>query len=305
MIDLRKINLNLLLALDALLSEKHVTKAAEKLFLTQSAMSNSLNQLRNIFDDQLLIRGPKGMLPTALATQIHPQLKILLESMSAFFTHETKFNPATSDRVFNIGMSDHAEFLLLPKMLKIIEHQAPNIELAISRLNYARNEQTFTNNEIELGIGSLIKGQLNLMKKPLLEIKGLVVARKDHPLMQKKITLKRYLNAKHIRILYRGPEQRHMSNVENALANMGESRDTALTLQHVLPVLFTLQESDLIATVPNILSPELADKLGLAIQPIPFKVDACKTYLLWHASTDEDLGLKWLRSVALEAAFGK
>ena len=302
MIDLRKINLNLLLALDALLSECHVTRASKKLFITQSAMSNSLNQLRELFNDELLVRGPKGMLPTPLAIKLKPKLKQLLESMNTFFAHENEFNPATSTRTFHIGMSDHAEFLLLPKLLTMLTIQAPHVEVSIQHLNSVVNDHRFTTQDLELGVGCMVQNTSNLYTTPLFNIRGQVIARKDHPLMQKRLTLKRYLNAKHLRITYHKNQLRITSNVEMALAEMGKARDIQATLRHVLPALFCLQDSDLIATIPNLLTPDLAERLHLALQPLPFKIHSCQTFLAWHNSTDQDPGLQWLRSEILKAA---
>jgi len=237
--NIKKINLNLLQALDALLTEAHVTRAAKKLFITQSAMSNALNQLRELFQDDLLVRGPEGMLLTPKAETLQPKLHQLIRELQQLTVIEPIFDSKQSDRVFNIGMSDIAEFLLLPEILKRLRKEAPHVRLEIQHVNHVTSLHPFKKKNIELACGCLVDDILHLNKEHCFTFKGIVIARRDHPLMQTKITLKQYLNAKHIRVKYQA--RLEGTNIDQTLEKLGKKRNTVVTLAHVIPTLFTLR----------------------------------------------------------------
>lgn len=288
-----KLNLNLLHALDALLSERSVTRAGEKVFISQSAMSNTLNQLRDQFEDDLLVRGPKGMELTPLAKQLQPDLSRLMGEMKQLVSKPANFDPATSERVFKVGMSDLAEFFLLPILLETLNKKAPNVQLHLEHADYVDTPGPFVSNQIELSVGCIFDGNTHLSSEELLSFSVNVIARANHPLMQKKLTLKNYLSARHIRVQYR-PESNY-TKIDKSLQKLGKKRNVILTVKDVIPILFMLQNTDLLATIPSFLSPRLAKKLNLSMQELPFDVPLCPTHLVWHRQNNNDPGLIWLR----------
>lgn len=294
--NINKINLNLLKTLGALLTERHVSRAAEKLYLSQSAVSNSLNQLREVFQDELLIRaGVEGMTPTPRALELQPQVHQVLQKINQLIFTDKTFNPNTSNRKFKLGMSDHTEFCILPNLLDILCKHAPDVELSVQHVNQLNGNEPLQNGELDLVIGCLFSDSANLVTEDLFDIKGVVAARKSHPLMQKRMTLKQYLSAKHLRIQYR--QDNEPTNIDKALLALGETRDVTLSIPHVLPALFSLQHNDLLATIPNFVPDKLARKLNLAIQPIPFKMNLVPTQQTWHRRFDNDPGHQWLREM--------
>lgn len=132
--NLYRINLNLLKVFSVLMREQHVSDAAKRLHLTQSAISNSLQQLREIFQDELLVRGPKKMLPTKKALLLAPRIDQALSQLEESLFHTDEFNYRTSERIFNLGMTDSAEYIILPKLYEQLKNLAPNVSLKI--LNY-------------------------------------------------------------------------------------------------------------------------------------------------------------------------
>ena len=291
--NIRRLNLNLLTALDVLLSERNVTRAGEKLFVSQSAMSNTLAQLRELFHDELLVRGPGGMIPTKLGLSLQPEIHRLLSEVEQLITAREAFDPQHSQRVFRLGMSDHVEFCILPTLLKRISKSAPNIELHIEHMNDASNCQALHNGTVELAIASLLDVHNQINTEPLFEAAACVIASKDNPLMQKKLTMKAYLSADHLRIRYQSSSQPTL--VDHRLAEMGKKRHVVITLPHVLPALFSLKNTPLLATLPNFISDALANKLGLTMQALPFQLNTIKVKQAWHISHENDPGHRWLR----------
>lgn len=160
MIDLHKINLNLLVAFDLLYQEKSVTKAARRGFVTQSTMSFNLSQLREIFHDKLFTRVTGGITPTKLAKELAIKIREVLEGISAIFFMESKFDSTVSDRVFNVGVSEYIEFILLPNLYRYLFKYAPNITLQLKRmpLKIADNV-AFIDSKHDVCVGSALDNQ--------------------------------------------------------------------------------------------------------------------------------------------------
>ncbi len=134
--DLRRVDLNLLVIFEALMFERNLTRVAEKLFIGQPAVSAALGRLRDLFDDQLLLRNGRAMEPTARALDILKEIRPALDTISGAVSRAKEFDPATSADVFRIGLSDDAEFGLLPPLLKQLREEAPGIIVVIRRANY-------------------------------------------------------------------------------------------------------------------------------------------------------------------------
>jgi DNA-binding transcriptional LysR family regulator len=303
----KKNNLNLLQALDALLTEKNVTRAAKKLCITQSAMSNSLLQLRRFFCDDLLVRGVGGFVLTPKAKFIQPKLHSSIKKLQNIYEMDLKFIPKESNRTFNIGMSEIAQFLLLPNILSRIQKEAPDVKLEIKTINQVvsyepfQNSDTFNNGNLELAFGCLSDtGNIHqLVKDPCFKLDRCVVARKGHPLLQKKISLKQYLSAKHIHLTYQ--PMMKPGHFDQALKKIGKKRNITISLTHLYPILFMLQRTDLIASLPDDLPKRLAKKLNLITQPIPFDMPERYIYTVWPRESKDDHGLTWIKAIFEES----
>ncbi len=150
--DLRRVDLNLLIVFETLMHERSVTRAAEKLFLGQPAISAALSRLRSLFDDPLFVRTGRSMEPTARAEEIFGLLSPALDSISTAVSRAAEFDPATSTQVFRIGLSDDVEFALLPQLLKRLRAEAPGIVLVVRRVNYLLVPAKLSSGEISIGV---------------------------------------------------------------------------------------------------------------------------------------------------------
>lgn len=297
--NINSINLNLFVALDALLTECHVSRAAEKLFITQGAMSNNLNQLRQLFEDELLVRGKQGMVLTRNAKKIQPKIRQIVIQATALVQGEQGFIPALSTRVFELGLSDYGEYCIMPRLMGVLRDKAPHVKINTSIVSHVTDPVLFERGEVELVIGCLFSDNPHLCCSSLPSSKPIVVASATHPTMQGELTIDKYLAAKHIRIRYQVPQS--TTRVDNALNKLGYKRDVALTLPQILPALFILPQTDLVATTPAYLPDCLVKDLGLLVKPTPFIVDNITPFMVWHRQDDQDDGLAWLRDQILQA----
>lgn len=165
--DLRRVDLNLLIVFETLMHERSVTRAAEKLFLGQPAISAALSRLRGLFDDPLFVRTGRSMEPSARAVEIFALLSPALDSISTAVSRAAEFDPATSTAVFRIGLSDDVEFALLPPLLKRLRAEAPGIVLVIRRVNYILMPGLLASGEISIGVSYTADLPANAKRKLL------------------------------------------------------------------------------------------------------------------------------------------
>jgi DNA-binding transcriptional LysR family regulator len=291
--DIHDIDLNLVHALDALLSEGHVTRAAARLGITQSAASHALARLRDQLGDLLLVRGARGaMVPTALAERLQPQLRKVLDDLEAVLRGET-FDPATARRAFHLGGSDYAELVLLPALAARFEKHAPHIDLWV---------HTFDND----GDGDLVSGKLDVVlhprrgaarasgtfERPLLDESFTCIMRHEHPLAGGRLTLARYCDASHLMVAPRGTPG---SFVDDALAAVGRKRRVALAVPHFLVVPYVVASSDLIATLATRVAELVARTLDLVTMPPPVAVAKFTMAMSWHERNHRDPAHRWFR----------
>jgi len=294
-------NLNLLITLDALLTERHVSRAAGKVFITQPAMSNSLTQLRELFKDKLLIRSGNSMELTPLAIDIAPKIKNILQEIEDTITHSKLFDPKTAKRVFRIGMSDYGEFVLLPHLAEKLATLAPNISLRIIHLNMLNDPSIFIAGKMDIGIGIAALQSPAINSEKLFTEDAICAARTDHPAI-KNLTPKKYLAAKHLAIAYEDEPSSAMT--DSTLKSIGAVRDIALAVPHLLAAMHTLAKTPLVATVPKRVALTLQRQLKLAIHKPPFAIPAVTISQAWHKRFDDDAGHKWLRELIKEIAQG-
>lgn len=295
-----KKNLNLMQSLDALLDTANVSQAAKRMHISQSAMSNVLTQLRQQFDDPLLVRDKRKMILTPKAQELRPQLHRIISKLVALVEKTEIFDAKTSRRIFKIAMTDIIEYLLLPYVAKQLQLIAPHVELHVQNINYVESLDPFYNNDIEIIFGSVADESVPLCIEPCLSFKEIIFARKDHPFFQEDITLEKFLAAKQIRFEYHTEYERN--NIDSTLKAMGLKRNVAMSISHILPLVVVLQYSDYIGTAPLLDTPEAVDEFSLAFQPLPVDVPWTQLHTLYLKQLSNDPGLIWLRGLFKEAA---
>jgi DNA-binding transcriptional LysR family regulator len=293
--DLYRVNLNLLVALDALMSEKSVTQAAKKLFITQAAMSNNLQQLREIFKDKLLVREKNHMVLTHYAQEMQPKLHQILEEMRSLITSGQRFDPLTSKRTFKIGMSDYMAAMVLPSLLKRVEECAPNINIVVIPALFIGAAEEFENGDYELAIGKQFTQDTAVQKQLLFESEGVCIMGNKHPLAKKKsITMEEYLAYEHIAVC--SGQVVNGSLVEESLLKLGVCRQIKMGLPYVGSIFPLIEGSEhLLGTAVLRTALLYQSKHRFVIKPLPFVMPKVQFYQMWHSKNNNDTGHLWLR----------
>ena len=288
------IDLNLLTTLDALLAEQNVTRAAKRLGISQPAVSHSLKRLRDLLDDELLVRGKVGMIATPRALELRAPLRIALDAAEVVLRAAPGFDPATADRTFVMLMADQESFLLLPLLAERLAREAPGI-----RIDVRPPPNDVIGNDIELAVGVWSDVPANVMQQPLWRESFVCVLRKGSAAARGTLDRKRYLAASHVVVAPRGTPG---SVVDDLLAKGGERRSVTLRVAHFLVAPHVVATTDLLWTAPEGIARVFVDYLPLVIREAPLPVNGFTVSMRWHVRVDGDPGLAWLRGVLREIA---
>lgn len=300
-INLGRFDLNLLIALDALLIERSVTRAAARVGLGQSAMSHNLARLRVLFGDELMTRGPEGMRPTPRALALIDPLRIALSQIESLVSVDTAFEPQTAKRVFQIGMPDSAEILVGPALLAHVCKAAPGVRLRLHSTDRLRilDELDAGRLDLGIGIGTFPEGQVHHKRRLLSADSYLCMFNARLVGISPPISIEDYVRLPHVLTSLRKGEH---GVVDDALAKLGLSRTVALTTPRFVAVPFLVAGAPVITTMHAKLARFFAAKLGLSLSPAPVDLPEVSISLLWHASYDQDPAHVWLRQTLARVA---
>ena len=298
---LASIDLNLLVVLDALLAEKHVTRAAAKVGLSQSATSHALARLRGLLGDPLLVRGARGALvPTARAEALAPALRRALDGFVDVLRGAPTFDPASARRAFRIGAGDYAELVLLPRLVARLAREAPGVDLWMVPLPddpaaaLAAGEL-----DVALGVWSSMGWPAGTYQRRLFDEDFRCVVRAGHPATKQRLTLVRYCELDHLLVAPRGTPG---SRVDDILASLGRTRRVLVRVPHFLIAPHVIAASDLVVTLATRLSQIYAEPLGLELLAPPFEMPGFTVSMAWHERAHHDPGHRWLRDRLVEAS---
>lgn len=296
-VHLASIDLNLLVVFDALVAEGHATRAAERIGLTQPAVSHALNRLRALFGDPLFVRSPRGMMPTPLAQDIAPSVRSILEQVEGVLLGGRTFDPAESTRQFTLGLSDYAAFVLLPRLTARLDREAPGVSLIVRNTSRGVGLPMLEDGAVELIAGNFPDPPAHMREELLYEEDFICAGRGDHAGLDGPIDLDRYLALRHLQVSMKGNPRGY---VDAVLAERGLKRTVAVTVGHFLMAPMLVDASDLIATEPRRLFAPLAGRLPLKLFPPPLDIPPFRVVQTWHARHDADPGHLWLRRVLRE-----
>lgn len=290
--NLSRLDLNLLVAFDALLTERSVTRAAERIGLGQSAMSHSLRRLRALFGDELLTRGADGMRPTPRALALADPVRVTLAQIQAAVLQREAFDPGTAERTFRIGLADSIEVAVIPGLMTRVRQEAPGISLRLRSINRLTILDELDAGKLDLGIGVFDHGQLHHKRRALYKENFLCLFNPALLNFLPPVSLEQYLSVPHV--LTSLSDDAHGA-VDEALAKLKLKRTIALTTPGFLAVPFVVARAPLITTMPSRLARYFAQTFGFATSPAPVALPSFAISLLWHASFDHDPGHIWLR----------
>lgn len=298
--NLRSIDLNLLTIFDAIMVEKHMTRAAARVGMTQPAMSNALARLRELTGDPLFVRTGRGMMPTPRATALAVPIRRALDLVQAGLTEKAAFDPATSDRSFTLAIGDYCEVLFLPQVLAALQEEAPGVSLSLQSPAGTTLQKELKDNSVDLVWDAAPLDGPGFSSETLFDDRIVWIMSTSHPLAGKKRpTLADYASASHVRL---DPGHTYVHNYDRFVRNLGVHREFAVELTRIVPMPFIVAETHHVATVPNRMAVRFAKFLPLAIKKIPLDLPSAPFYQSWHGSRDGDPGLSWLRGRLIELA---
>ncbi|WP_017300274.1 LysR family transcriptional regulator [Nodosilinea nodulosa] len=298
-INLAGLDLNLLVVFDALIAAGSVTRAGERLGLSQPATSNALARLRRLTGDDLFVRTAAGLRPTPRALALAQQLSPVLRQIQGALLEDVTFDPATSDRVFAIGMSDYVEFTLLPRLMQRLQSVAPGVSLQIRSGDRQALFALLDEGAIDIACGLFPEAVPWHQEQPLFQETYLCAARPGHPSLGDALSLDNYLALPHLLV---SVKEDRVGRVDNLLAKQGLKRQVALSVPHFLAAPFVLAQTDLIATLARRVALGFAQTQPLKLLPLPFELEGFSIAMRWHRSSQSSPPAQWLRSLIGEVA---
>ncbi|HZF75351.1 MAG TPA: LysR family transcriptional regulator [Acetobacteraceae bacterium] len=297
--DLQTLDLNLLRVFDAVARERHVTRAAERLNLSQPAVSNALARLRAALGDELFLRRPGGVEPTALALALAGPVAEMLDRLRDMLEVRAPFDPSTSGRVFTVGFSEYAESVLAPPLMEAMAREAPGCLLAIRHADRTNAFDLLEGCEAELACAVLPEPPAIYTRLRLLPEEFLCLLRRDHPLAEGPMDLERFTTYPH---LLHSPNGSRDGALDGPLAEAGHKRRLGGVVAHLGAVPEILQRTDMVMTLSARLAQRLAEAHGLALQPVPVAIRHTRLSLVFHRRFEADAGHAWLRRLLLAVA---
>jgi len=296
---LKGLDLNLLIALDVLLEERSVTRAARRLHLSQPAASAALGRLREYFEDDLLVLHGKRLIPTSFAENLLPELKRVTRQIDDLISMSTEFDPQQSERMFRFMVSDYMVTVLMARVMEKIAQQAPGIRLDM-RLPEDSVYQVFERGGVDL---MLLPEEFLLENHPsrlVMEEQHVVVASEDNPLFKKRISKEAFFGAGHVAVTL-GP-RRDPSFTERHLEKHGMQRQVEIFAPSFSAVPWLLLNTERIAVMQASMAHRYAGVLPLKISPLPFEFPVMRQMAQYHHARENDQGLKWFMRTLEECA---
>lgn len=291
---MRHQDLNLLIIFDAIMTEGAITRAADRLAMTQPAVSNALSRMRSAWKDELFVKDGRGIQPTNFARNLWTQVKGPLGELGEAIT-PGEFDPATAARTFRIAAADITVESVWGKLRKAIEQTAPGINIYTVPYSYHSQVDKLSNAEVDLVVGKQTITDNTIRSEYLFTPKYVCVMRHDHPLAKRdELTLEDFIQAEHLLVSPSG----ELDNVtDQALMNLGMRRRVAMSVNHFSTVPSLLQQSDLICVVPSMAVEDEIFSGELAVYETPVEHAPTHASLMWHKRQDNDHGLLWVKQL--------
>ncbi len=313
----RSLDLNLLRVFDEVMATRNTTRAAENLAMTQPAVSNALRRLREALGDELVTRAGYGIAPTPRAIALWPVVRDALASLQASITPDT-FNPATSKQGFVLAMADATAAMLIPRLIRHSETNAPGITTRVLPLTTRDPRALLEAGEVDLAVGYFpaVVAAINLQSMQtgnpdslyhtqLYSGEYVCVMRRDHPLAldlaHKPLTLDAYCAAHHLLVSFSG---RPFGFVDEALAAINRSRRVVLTVNQFFTAGRVVAGSDLLTVLPKHFLPSTGISEEFAVVDLPFAVPPVRVDMVWHRRAQALSAQQWLRAAVTDAAKG-
>ena len=290
--NIEKLDLNLLRVFDAVYREQSLSRAANRLGLSQPGISQALNRLRQHTGDPLFIRHPHGVTPTAYSDAIAEPIQRALDGLHAAFQLQTALDIRRTDRRLRVAMSDYSETLILAPLVRIVDEQAPKLQLRVTSNDNIDLHAALQDGSVDLVIGAISPLDDDYRHQDLCTEEFVCIARRNHPAIQGSLSLKAYEEVKHVGVAVRAAQQ---SKIDQACRMHGFARTINVIVPNFLALPFIVASSDNIATMPRRLLRLIPPHLGLQVLAPPVKLPTPTIRQYWAEKNHHDVVNMWLR----------
>ncbi len=292
--NLRKLDLNLLLVFDAIYADRSVTNAAHKLGMTQPAVSNALKRLREHLGDALFERSGQGVEPTQEARRLAPVIRSALEDIERTLSLGEDFDPATSKREFGMIVPDAIETIIMQPLVTLALEKMPGIRYAMRPLDLDSLSRSVVSKDVELAFFVAPIHEPHVSSVFLMSESSCVIARADHPVFGERdaITEDEFFTCGFVAL---PAEMRRITHLERESRARGRSRRIVCTAKRLWSIPFMVASTDLIGALPLSMAQSIAPKLNLKIFDLPLNAPPDNWYMIWHSDYDHDPAHRWLR----------
>lgn len=296
--DSKKPDLNLLVTLEALLVEQNVTRAAERLHLSQPAVSAQLSRLRELFDDPLLIPAQRGMTPTAKALDLLDPLRQALDQVRATLAVHRHFDPMKARLTVAIACTDYLQATVAQPLALALRKRAPGVRVALRHLDPPQLEAQMAGGDVDLALMTPEHGPGSLRSRHLFDERYVLIGRHRHPGVRPGLSVEQFARLDQVVVSLRGGG--FTTPVDDGLAALGHCRNVVLSAASFLFVPEIVARSDLVALVPQRLVRDRGETLQ--VLECPFPVPGFAVSMLWHERNHGHGGQRWVREVVAELA---
>jgi DNA-binding transcriptional LysR family regulator len=292
-------DLNLLPIFVALMEERSVTRAAERVGMTQPALSNALARLRIMLQDQLFVRERYGIQPTPIALELAPIITEALARLDDAVLGQQDFDPAKAERVLTIAPNGYVEFVLVPAIVAKLHEVAPGIKLHLTPYGNDLVETGVISGTTALVLGRIVDPPDNLVVQHVMDEGLACIVRANHPQVGNSITRDQFERLKHVNVV---PPGRMRAGLFQAMAQQQLKREIAISVTNFFAVAEMVAVTDYCATLPNLICRRLAHDPRLKILPAPVDLGTFPVEMAWHVRYRHDPAHRWLRSLIEEVA---
>ena len=292
--NLRQFDLNLLIIFDALITECHVSRAADKVFLSQSAMSHALNRLRQQLGDPILVRTEQGLQPTARALLMAPKVRSALQLLQQSITPSDEFDAAQSDRTFTIASTDYFEAVIFPELLSYLLTLAPNIKVEIEMIAEDACQSRLANGDVDLVMGMDAEQSLpsHLISEHWLQESQVCLVATNHPSAKTSLSLTQYLKLSHV--VFWDVSQVSANSVDTWLDQQGLSRQHMARTVNYMAAARIVEKTNAVMTLPLHMAQLFQRMLDVRIVKPPKGIPAINMTMVHHPLYTQDPAVNWL-----------
>jgi DNA-binding transcriptional LysR family regulator len=292
--SLSNVDLNLLKVLDALIRERNATRAGKRLGRSQPAVSNALQRLRQLFGDDLLVRGPNGFVLTPRAEAIRAPLREAIALVESCVAEAPQFDPATATGVFRLSMPDRLSLAIVPPLLARLRRFAPNMALQVMTADRQQSLDLVDQGRSDVALGWIDQKPSHLNAESMMDESLFCVFRRNHPIQKRGVAfdIETVLSFPHLVVSATGG---HTAIFDDLLLRHGLRRRALVVVTNFTVVPHLLRRSDMIAVFTGLAAEVFQRSFKLAKRPVPIDVGKLATNMVWHVRDDRDKKHQWLR----------